>query len=267
MDYGICLQYFIPMRREDTDRAEMVSQVLFGESFSIVSRKNNFSYIKLDFDEYEGWVDSKSIHLMENKKYHEYTQLPKFVLHQSLMIVPNNPGLPILKAGTGSTLAISNGILQPDLQEYSTPEDLNLKEVEDSQTALLHYCHYFLSVPYLWGGRSDMGIDCSGLVQNLYKQIGIALPRDASQQVQKGKIVNFISEVQKGDLAFFDNEEGAISHVGMLISSNRIIHASGQVKTDHFDHQGIFSEKESRYSHKLRVIKRILSPIIKSRGL
>ncbi len=258
MDYGICLQYFIPMRREDSDRAEMVSQVLFGESFSIVAIKNKFSFIKLDFDGYEGWVDSRSIHHLENKKYQEYTQLPKLILHQNISIIPDSPDVPILKAGAGSTLAISESVLQPNLHEYSVPENITSKKIEDSRTALMLYCRHFLSIPYLWGGRSDMGIDCSGLVQNLYKQIGISLPRDASQQVQKGMTINFNSEAQQGDLAFFDNEEGTISHVGMLLSSNRIIHASGQVKIDPFDHQGIFSEKENQYSHKLRVIKRIL---------
>jgi hypothetical protein len=258
MEFGICLQYFIPMRLEDSDRAEMVSQVLFGETFSIISRKNKFSFVKLGFDGYEGWVDSRSIHHLDEIKYQEYIQLPKLVLHQNITIVPDSPGLPILKAGAGSTLALSNGILKPDLDEYSVPEKLKITENDDSQAALIRHSRHFLSVPYLWGGRSDMGIDCSGFVQNLYKQIGICLPRDASQQVQKGRTINFISEAQQGDLAFFDNEDGAISHVGMLLSTNRIIHASGQVKIDHFDHQGIYSEKENNYSHKLRIIKRIL---------
>ncbi|MNL48577.1 Gamma-D-glutamyl-L-lysine endopeptidase [compost metagenome] len=116
----------------------------------------------------------------------------------------------------------------------------------------------FLNAPYLWGGRSILGIDCSGFTQVCYKILGIKLKRDAYQQADQGELVSFINEGKLGDLAFFDNAEGRITHVGILINSHQIIHASGRVRIDSIDHQGIFNEETQQYSHKLRIIKRIL---------
>jgi len=110
----------------------------------------------------------------------------------------------------------------------------------------------------LWGGRSPYGIDCSGLTQVVYKIIGLSIPRDAGQQVMIGETVNFINMVQPGDLAFFDNDEEIITHVGIIIDNGKIIHSSGYVKIESLDHQGIFNSETQKYSHKLRVIKRII---------
>ena len=116
----------------------------------------------------------------------------------------------------------------------------------------------YLDAPYLWGGRSPFGIDCSGLVQMTYKLSGIKLPRDAGQQASCGTTINLLSEAQAGDLAFFDNEEGIITHVGIILPNNQIIHASGRVRVDSLDHEGIYNVKKKQYSHKLRLIKRII---------
>ncbi len=257
--YGISLQYYIPMRSECSDRSEMVSQVLFGETFTILEKKAKFSFVRLDFDGYEGWVDTRSIHLLNEREYRDYHSIDPVILHTNMTIGSSDSMKPGIKVGAGSTLVISEGVIQPGLKDFLAPEPGEFNKISDKQAALMSYCRHFISVPYLWGGRSDMGIDCSGLVQNLYKQAGIAIPRDASQQVLKGETVNFLSESAPGDIAFFDNEEGIISHVGMLLSTNSILHASGKVRIDSFDHQGIYSEKEREYTHKLRVIKRFFS--------
>jgi cell wall-associated NlpC family hydrolase len=115
-----------------------------------------------------------------------------------------------------------------------------------------------LNAPYLWGGKSPFGIDCSGFTQLVYKLNGYALPRDAAQQVEKGNPLNFVEEAEAGDLAFFDNEEGRIVHVGIIIDHDHIIHASGQVRIDKFDHYGIHNTDIKKYSHTLRVIKRVV---------
>jgi len=116
----------------------------------------------------------------------------------------------------------------------------------------------YLNAPYLWGGRSPFGIDCSGFTQVIYKLNGFKLPRDASQQATIGETLSFIEESESGDLAFFDNEEGNIIHVGIMLENNNIIHASGKVRIDKIDHQGIFNSETNTYSHRLRLIKKIL---------
>ena len=116
----------------------------------------------------------------------------------------------------------------------------------------------YLNSPYLWGGRSPFGIDCSGFTQMVFKLNGIKLPRDAYEQAEIGKTLNFIEETQKGDLAFFDNEEGKIIHTGIIIDKNKIIHSSGKVRIDNLDHYGIFNAETGKYSHNLRLIKKVV---------
>ena len=116
----------------------------------------------------------------------------------------------------------------------------------------------YMKSPYLWGGRSPFGMDCSGLAQNVFRMCGYTLPRDAAQQAELGHVVNFIAEAKSGDLLFFDNAEGLITHVGIYVGNGQVIHASGEVRMDKIDHQGIFNETTGTYSHQLRLIKRMV---------
>jgi cell wall-associated NlpC family hydrolase len=129
---------------------------------------------------------------------------------------------------------------------------------ESLKNKLVENAYLYLNTPYLWGGRSPFGIDCSGFTQLLYKLNGVKLPRDASQQAKVGQTLSFVEESEAGDLAFFDNEEGNIIHVGMVLDNNRIIHASGKVRIDRLDHQGIYNVDTNKYSHRLRLIKKII---------
>ena len=118
--------------------------------------------------------------------------------------------------------------------------------------------YLFLNAPYLWGGKTPLGIDCSGFTQLVYKINGVKLKRDASDQALQGQTLSFIEESEPGDLAFFDDSEGNITHVGLLLENHRIIHASGMVRIDKIDQSGIFNIETQSHSHKLRFIKKMI---------
>jgi len=238
----------------------MVSQVLFGETFTILdtSRSGSYSWIRMDFDGYEGWIDSRTITYLDDPAYSRYTLSETFVLKKDIRIVSRTPGLSVLKAGAGSSIVPEKGILQYGPDSYDLPGDIFTVPGADQRTALRTNCLHFLSVPYLWGGRSDTGIDCSGLVQNLFKQEGIALPRDAAQQANEGVIIGSLQDARPGDLAFFESTSGMIVHTGILLENQQIIHASGRVRIDRIDEQGIISEETGLYSHKLRLLKNVI---------
>ena len=257
---GICYQAYIPMRKEPDEKSELVNQILFGECFSILEDKKpkNFSYIRLNHDKYEGWINTKCIHFLEDKDFEALKDLPVLVTHDLLNLLQPDTHEGLVIIGCGSVLRSSSpGKTRTEHGECRIPE-IQINDSSKTRENLVKYGLKLLSVPYLWGGRSSFGFDCSGLCQNLYRQVGIEIPRDASVQSGLGHSVNFIEESRAGDLAFFDNEEGDIIHVGLILGDNKILHASGKVKIDTIDHQGIFSKEQNRYSHKLRLIKKLV---------
>jgi cell wall-associated NlpC family hydrolase len=237
----ICPFTYIPIRKEASHRSEQVSQLLYGETARIKEENEEWILIYTNFDNYEGWVEKKTVN--------------KFTVTQD---TPNTIiGFARLVKIDGNSLWLSTGssvYAQSVDTKTSTIVTIN-PELNDK--SILEIALQFLGTPYLWGGRTFMGIDCSGFTQIVYKSLGISLPRDASQQVNEGKVIQFPSEAKVGDLAFFDNEEGNISHVGIFLESDKIIHASGNVRVDYIDHQGIYNHTTKEYTHKLRVIKRI----------
>ena len=249
MQYGICNLSIVPLRKEPSDTSELVSQVLYGEIFKILEQRKNWSKIRLAFDKYEGWVDNKQYFEIDEEQYHTLNnETPKLSLDLVEFIVDSNEQLhPIL---LGSSL---NGasILNHKYDGLST----NNKEAKEH---LLKTAFLYLNAPYLWGGKTSFGIDCSGFTQMVYKLNGYKLLRDASQQATQGEALSFIEESEPGDLAFFDNEEGIITHVGIIMKDNYIIHAHGKVRIDRIDHSGIYNIDKKVHTHKLRVIKKII---------
>ncbi len=253
--YGISEISVIPVRKEAKETSEMISQLLFGETFLILEKNDPWCYIKITNDKYEGWIDLKSISFITEEEFNEILNHSEIVNQKLHTIIFNHKNEQILLSA-GATLPFykkSNKSFKIGKNEYHANE-----EVTAENTDIISLSRSFINCPYTWGGKNPFGIDCSGFTQVIYKMLDMKLPRDAHQQVKEGKTVNFISDVKPGDLAFFDNEEGHITHVGILISNAEIIHASGKVRIDKFDQQGIYNTEFKKYTHQLRVIKRII---------
>ena len=252
--FGVCNLSIIPLRIEPSDRSEIVSQVLFGEHFEVVEQHKQWARIKLQYDNYEGWVDSKQFQNITKLQFDRLSEEP-IVLNSDLIeyiITPNNSLMPI---PLGSSLSFLNHKdINVDNFDFEGTKINGVKP----KSNLINTSFMYLNAPYLWGGKTPFGIDCSGFTQMVYKLNGYHLLRDASQQSVQGEALSFIEESEPGDLAFFDNEEGKIIHVGIIMDDNYIIHASGKVRIDRLDHLGIYNADVNRHTHKLRVIKKII---------
>lgn len=253
MKYLVCQVSVAPLRAESSDRSEMVNQSLFGEKAEVLETKDNWLKIKTDFDQYIGWADKKQWLEISEEEYfrlqNETYATESFNLateNNYPLILPLGSPLPNLKEGE-----IKLGTKQ--FNYFGEYQSSFLSKSDIQEQALM-----YLNTPYLWGGRSIFGIDCSGFVQQVYKMLGIKLPRDAYQQAELGEALSFIEEAEAGDLAFFDNSEGKIIHVGIILEENKIIHAHGKIRIDPIDITGIFNSDTQSYSHKLRIMKRIL---------
>lgn len=252
--FGICNLANIPLRIEPSDRSELVSQVLFGEHFVILEQNQKWSKIKLAFDDYEGWIDNKQFKPITEEQY-QLLSKDGIVLNADLIEYVTSPDNLLMPIPLGASLSFLN-------YDGINTENLSFEGIKVSgikpKNHIIETAFMYLNAPYLWGGKTPFGIDCSGFTQMVYKLNGYNLLRDASQQATQGDALSFIEESEPGDLAFFDNEEGNIIHVGIIMENNYIIHASGKVRIDRLDHLGIYNAEINRHTHKLRVIKKVI---------
>ena len=257
MKYGIVRISIVPCRAEPADVAEQVTQLLFGEAYQVLEERAKWVKVRNAFDKYEGWIDrNQHTEISEAEfKRNAKTSYSSAELVSLLRNKKTGSLSPIILGSSLPGLSEDQLTLAEDSYEFSG-EARAFNYVNRSK--LVEDAHMYLNAPYLWGGRSPFGIDCSGFTQLVYKLNGVALPRDAKDQAQEGTTLSFIEEAEPGDLAFFDNQEGNIIHVGILLGDNYIIHASGRVRIDRIDHQGIFNRENRDYSHKLRLIKQLL---------
>lgn len=249
MNYGICPLSVVPLRAEAADTSEMVSQVLYGEQFKVLESRKKWSRIRLNFDGYEGWIDNKQFQFIREEDYKELKRKPHTYASDLVDFITTSEAH-LLSVCLGSTVSASTFLSHSFEGKF-------ISETFPKQH-LIHTALLYLNTPYLWGGKTPFGIDCSGFTQMVYKLNGYTLLRDASQQATQGEALSFIEESEPGDLAFFDNAEGSITHVGIIMADHYIIHAHGKVRIDRLDHSGIFNIDSSTHTHKLRVIKRIV---------
>ncbi len=255
--YAVCQVSLAPLRSAAAEKSEMVSQLLFGETVTIHDRRDAWVHVTCSWDGVTGWADNKQFKVITDSEFAEYAaeQTMSLALVEGLMaadhFIPLTlgavlPGYDGLRCRLGSqSFQFSGSVVTPS-------------NVAGNGDWIVRLAKRYLHAPYLWGGRSPFGIDASGLVQMVYKMAGMQLLREPLHQVTQGRPIDFTEQCQAGDLAFFDNGKGDINHVGIVLPGCNLIHASGKVRIDKLDHFGIFNKELNRYTHQLRIVKRLI---------
>ncbi len=261
--FGISNLSSIPVRTEPTEKSEMCTQILLGEHYSILEEANKWVKIKLFHDAYEGWIDQKMVTNISKTEFKKLSTKEQPVTTEIFNIVQQIDHYRNFLVVAGSTLphyTPKKSVFRIGETEYRLlGNSIPLRKNEDVRTRIINAALNYFNAPYSWGGRTPLGIDCSGLTQIAYKIAGLKIPRDASQQAQIGEHFSFVEEALPGDLAFFDNQNGDIVHVGIIWDKHKIIHSSGKVRIDNIDHAGIYNTETKRYTHQLRLMKRIIN--------
>lgn len=257
MSHAICLLSVVPVRSEPGDRSEMVTQILFGDLVEITEINGGWTHVRILYDGYTGWVDSKQCVILEPDTF-EVLQWEEVYLVSEPVAEITNQSSQRIRVVAGTMLpGLKNNKFTISGSTYHY-NGISLKWGEQcSRESVLRFAEMYMDSPYVWGGKTPFGLDCSGFTQMVYRLAGIALKRDAKQQAMQGKSLAFLSEALPGDLAFFDDADGNIIHTGIISGSDSIIHASGQVRTDSLDHQGIFNQHKNKYTHTLRLIRQV----------
>ena len=255
---GICTFNIVPVRATDSDKSEMVTQLLFGDKYEVISESENKKWlqIKIVEDSYEGWIDEK-LHFETSNTSQEFANAPNHYCSESVGYLTSGSISKVIFFG--SYLPTFDGeYVYIDNKRFAFKGQHNKIEKILSSKPIINYASQYLETPYLWGGKTHAGIDCSGLVQMVFRSCGHQLMRDAWQQASMGMHVESLEKAKSGDLAFFSNDSGRITHVGILIDNKNIIHAHGKVRIDTIDNKGIINGDSGIYSHNLDVLRRII---------
>ena len=240
MTYGICNLTAIALRKEDRHASEMVSQLLYNETYTVLDKTKEWVLIPTEDGDfpYQGWIQEKQLCEISEEQFYAMKGQTPYLINKP--VVEHN----------GMLLTMGTPLYEPHPDAVLMPSEFHPE-------LLVDYAKRLLGAPYLWGGRMAMGLDCSGLTKVCARLAGLVLPRDASQQVREGELVDFLQETLPGDLAFFGEEDGHITHVGIVMGNEQIIHCSGQVRIDYLDQTGIFNKERDEHTHRLQAVKRL----------
>ncbi len=248
MHHGVCHLSIVPIRLVAEEKESMISQLLYGDYFKIIEKRKFWSKIRDGYDKAEGWIRNDQFTPISKEMFHILKQDKNYLTDLvSYISTKQHDLIPVLIGSSLGAVELLNhefdGSMQPD---------------KSAKASFIETAMYYLNAPYLYGGKTPFGIDAAGLSLMVYKIHGYPLLRQASEQATQGEALSFIEESSPGDLAFFDNKEGEIDHVGIIMKDNYIIHSFGCVRIDRLDHTGIFNTTLGKYTHKLRVIKKIV---------
>lgn len=254
---GVCRLAVVPVRSYPSETSEMVTQLLFGDHYSVLESMNEGKWLKVEihFDDYLGWIDAKQHYSISDIYFNHLNDVNfKICTDVTGSLLFNKSPIQIL---IGSILPISSmELFNMDEQVAFNGDSYNMGDTM-GYDLIKQIALKYLNAPYLWGGKTPFGIDCSGFIQMIFKIAGYRLSRDASEQALQGTMVESLTVAQPGDLCFFGTKT-KITHVGMLLTENKIIHASGKVRIDEITPQGIQMTSTNALTHKLQSIKRVL---------
>jgi gamma-D-glutamyl-L-lysine dipeptidyl-peptidase len=254
---AICKVYAAHVYKQPLHTAELSTQLLFGNYVQILQVQQHWAEVQLLWNNEIGWLLSAQIQNIEGEDESNYFigRKPSLATaNHTNMLLPAMASLPHYNPILGSCTIDANAILN------ISPDAVQNGYLPLIKQNLLNILFSYINVPYVWGGLTHAGVDCSGLVCIAYKYFGIALPHNAAAQAEKGIAVDFLQEAQLGDIAYFSDGDGDIHHVGILLNNSEIIHASenaGCVAVHAIDNYGIINNITSKRTHQLRVIKRL----------
>lgn len=256
--YGVLRLSLVPVRANPSDAAEMISQLLFGEHYTVLEESEDSKWLRVKnaFDGYEGWIDRKQHHRISKEYFEQISETEYKICIDLVSKILFKQQINHVVAG--SVLPLLNNPIFKDEENVAFNGTSKTLYQKWGVASMMNQANKYLNTPYLWGGRTPFGIDCSGFTQIVYKTGGYNIPRDSSEQIMKGKEVQ-LSEARAGDLAFFTNAEGKMNHVGLVMEDGKIIHASGKVRIDQLDDKGIKNLEQNSYTHHFYKLKRIIT--------